>query len=350
MWHDAAHAVLKGNALAAKITLSTIADDLGVSTATVSLALRNSPLVAEATRARILQRSKEIGYVYDRRAASLRTQRSDIVGVLVRDIINPFFAEILRSIEAELGSNRQTFILCNHGDDIEVQEDFISTLMQFGADGVIMSPSVGTSAEDIAKVEENGLPVTLIARTVEGTDVPAFLGNDEAGFHLITQHLIQNGHKDIALVGGTRLTSTGRARRAGFARAFEEAGLPLPQREDLETPYDRKAGFAAVDKILAQGPAPTAIACCSDTVALGVMHGLRRRGLEPGRDIAVTGYDDIEEGAISSPPLTTVDDGHDEMGHLAARALFEKIQGKGVVTEGTLVAPKLRLRKSVTSL
>ncbi|MEL7230786.1 MAG: LacI family DNA-binding transcriptional regulator, partial [Pseudomonadota bacterium] len=87
--------------MAAKITLSTIADDLGVSTATVSLALRNSPLVAEATRARILQRSKEIGYVYDRRAASLRTQRSDIVGVLVRDIINPFFAEILRSIEAE---------------------------------------------------------------------------------------------------------------------------------------------------------------------------------------------------------------------------------------------------------
>lgn len=336
--------------MAAKITLSTIADDLGVSTATVSLALRNSPLVAQATRERILARSKEIGYVYDRRAASLRTQRSDIVGVLVRDIINPFFAEILRSIEAELGNNRQTFILCNHGDDIALQEDFISTLMQFGADGVIMSPSVGTSAEDIARVEENGLPVTLIARTVEGTNVPAFLGNDEAGFHLITKHLIDQGHRDIALVGGTRLTSTGRARRAGFARAFEEAGLPLPKREDLETPYDRKAGFAAVEQILAQGPAPTAIACCSDTVALGVMHGLRRRGIEPGRDMAVTGYDDIEEGSISTPPLTTVDDGHDEIGRRAARALFEKIQGKDQATKGALVEPKLRLRESVTTL
>lgn len=266
-----------------KITLSTIADDLGVSTATVSLALRDSPLVAESTREKVRLRAKEIGYVYDRRAASLRTQRSDIVGVLVRDIINPFFAEILRSIEAELGSNRQTFLLCNHGDDIALQEDFISTLMQFGADGVIMSPSVGTSSEDIARIEQNGLPVTLVARTVDNANVPAFLGNDEAGFHLITKYLIEQGHSDIALVGGTRLTSTGRARRAGFARAYQEAGLELPKRDDIETPYDRKAGYDAVEEILSQGKAPTAIACCSDTVALGAMHGLRSRGNRTGQ-------------------------------------------------------------------
>lgn len=333
-----------------KITLSTIADDLGVSTATVSLALRDSPLVAEATRTRVRERAKEIGYVYDRRAASLRTQRSDIVGVIVRDIINPFFAEILRSIEAELGSNRQTFLLCNHGDDIALQEDFISTLMQFGADGVIMSPSVGTSREDIEKIEKNGLPVTLVARTVEAATVPAFLGNDEPGFHLITQYLIQHGHRDIALVGGTRLTSTGRARRAGFARAFQEAGIELPKREDIETPYERKAGFEAVGQILSQGVAPTAIACCSDTVAMGVMHGLRSRGLEPGVDIAVTGYDDIGEASISAPPLTTVADGHDEMGRLAARALFDKIRGKQPETRARLIEPRLKIRKSVQSI
>lgn len=333
-----------------KITLSTIADDLGVSTATVSLALRDSPLVAEATRIRIRDRAKEIGYVYDRRAASLRTQRSDIVGVLVRDIINPFFAEILRSIEAELGTNRQTFILCNHGDDIELQNGFISTLMQFGADGVIMSPSVGTDAEDIARVEADGLPVTLVARTVEDANVPAFLGNDEAGFRLVTQYLIQQGHTDIALVGGTRLTSTGRARRRGFQAAFNEAGIALPKRKDIETPYDRKAGFAAVEEILMDGNAPTAIACCSDTVALGVMHGLRQRGIEPGRDIAVTGYDDIEEASISAPPLTTVHDGHDEIGKLAARALYAKIKGEKPNTKPVMIEPKLRIRDSVQKI
>lgn len=336
--------------MAPRITLSTIADDLGVSTATVSLALRDSPLVAEATREKVRQRAREVGYIYDRRAASLRTQRSDIVGVLVRDIINPFFAEILRSIEAELGTNRQTFILCNHGDDIELQEDFIATLMQFSADGVIMSPSVGTDAADIARLEENGLPVTLVARTVDNAQVPAFLGNDEAGFHLVTRYLIENGHRDIALVGGTRTTSTGRARRRGFANAYQEAGIPLPKRNDIETPYDRKAGFEAVDEIFSSGPPPTAIACCSDTVALGVLHGLRKRGLEPGRDIAVTGYDDIEEAAFSEPPLTTVADGHGEIGRLAARALFAKIKGETPSTEAVLIEPELKIRGSVNRI
>ncbi len=336
--------------MAAKITLSTIADDLKVSTATVSLALRDSPLVAEATREKIRIRAKEIGYVYDRRAASLRTQRSDIVGVLVRDIINPFFAEILRSIEKELGSNRQTFLLCNHGDDLELQSGFISTLMQFGADGVIMSPSVGTEVGDITRIEEAGLPVTLVARTVEGANVPAFLGNDEAGFQLVTKHLIENGHKDIALVGGTRLTSTGRARRRGYQNAFQETGLPVPDRDDIETPYDRKAGYAAVDKILAQGSPPSAIACCSDTVAFGVMHGLRQRGFEPGKDIAVTGYDDIEEASISGPALTTVNDGHDEIGRLAAKALYSKIKGEQPDTNAVLIEPTLQIRESVNKI
>lgn len=333
--------------LASKVTLSTIAYDLGISTATVSLALRDSPLVATATKDKVRARALEIGYVYDRRAASLRTQRSDIVGVLVRDIINPFFAEILRSIEAELGSNRQTFLLCNHADNIELQNEFISTLMQFGADGVIMSPSVGTTAEDIARVEANGLPVTLVARTVDGANVPAFLGDDETGFKLVTKHLIDHGHRDIVLVGGTRKTSTGRARRAGFAAAFAEAGFSLPNREDFETPYDRTAGFEAVKTILASGTPPTAIACASDTVAIGVMHGLRQNGLEPGKDVAVTGYDDIEEASISAPPLTTVADGHDEIGRLAARTLFAKIRKEDIEGKDVLIAPKLKVRASV---
>ncbi|MEL6751055.1 MAG: LacI family DNA-binding transcriptional regulator [Pseudomonadota bacterium] len=331
-----------------RITLATIAADLGVSTATVSLALRGSPLVAQKTSERVQARAKELGYVYDRRAASLRTQRSDIVGVIVRDVVNPFFAEILRAIEDELGQYRQTFLLCNHDDDLEKQEAFISTLQQFGADGVIMSPSVGTSVEDIARIADT-MPVTLVARTVEGTDVPAFLGDDSNGMAVIAKHLIDNGHRDIALLGGTRMTSTGRARRAGFARAFKEAGLDLPQREDVEAPYSREAGFHAVETILKSGQ-PTAIACCSDTLALGVMHGLRHHGLEPGRDVSVTGYDDITEASFSFPSLTTVADGHHQIGRLAAQALYAKIAGTGTPTGETHVEPQLRTRNSVTTI
>ena len=204
------------DALAQKIKLSTIADALGVSTATVSLALRDSPLVADATRDRIKEHARAIGYIYNRRAASLRTSRSGIVGVVVHDIMNPFFAEILRSIESELDRSRQTFILSNHYDQLEKQRTFIDTLLQLGADGVIMSPAIGTPAEDIIMAEENGLPAVLIARSVEGADVPVFRGDDAYGTGLATNHLISLGHKRIAMIGGTDQTSTGRDRYQGY--------------------------------------------------------------------------------------------------------------------------------------
>ena len=124
--------------MAQKVKLSTIADSLGLSTATVSLALRDSPLVAEVTRERIKCAARELGYIYNRRAASLRTSRSGIVGVCVHDIMNPFFGEILKSVENELDRQRQTFILCNHHDDLAKQRSFVDTLLQLGADGLIL--------------------------------------------------------------------------------------------------------------------------------------------------------------------------------------------------------------------
>ena len=130
--------------MAQKVKLSTIAESLGISTATVSLALRDSPLVAGATRDRIKEQARAMGYIYNRRAASLRTSRSGIIGVVVHDIMNQFYAEILKSIESELDRDRQTFILSNHYDSVEKQRNFIETLLQLGGDGVIMSPAIGT--------------------------------------------------------------------------------------------------------------------------------------------------------------------------------------------------------------
>ncbi len=157
--------------MAQQIKLSTIAETLGISTATVSLALRDSPLVASATRDKIKEQARALGYIYNRRAASLRTSRSGIIGVVVHDIMNPFYGEILKAIESELDRSQHTFILSNHYDSVEKQRNFIETLLQLGGDGVIMSPAIGTPPEDIIMAEENGLPAVLIARTVAGADV-----------------------------------------------------------------------------------------------------------------------------------------------------------------------------------
>ncbi len=220
--------------MAQKVKLSTIAETLGVSTATVSLALRDSPLVADATREKIKEKARALGYIYNRRAASLRTSRSGIIGVVVHDIMNPFYAEILRAIESELDRNRQTFILSNHYDLVEKQRNFIETLLQLGGDGVIMSPAIGTPAEDIRIAEDNGMPAILVARAVDDVDVPTFRGDDAHGIALATNHLIGLGHRSIAMVGGTDQTSTGRDRYRGYVEALRKAGIEVDP--DLRIP------------------------------------------------------------------------------------------------------------------
>jgi DNA-binding LacI/PurR family transcriptional regulator len=332
--------------LAQKIKLSTIADALGVSTATVSLALRDSPLVAVTTKERIKEHARLIGYIYNRRAASLRTSRSGIVGVVVHDIMNPFFAEILRSIESELDRSGQTFLLSNHYDQLEKQRSFIDTLLQLGADGVIMSPAIGTPAEDIRMAERNGLPTVLIARSVDGAEVPVFRGDDAYGIGLATNHLISLGHRVIAMIGGTDQTSTGRDRYQGYVAAMEKAGLDVRPSLRIPGPRTKQAGFEAAAQFLALKEKPTAAVCWNDLVAIGLMNGILRAGLQPGVDISVTGYDDLEEASIATPALTTVWNGQREVGRRAARVLLDRLAGIVVPPSQELIKPELHVRQS----
>jgi DNA-binding LacI/PurR family transcriptional regulator len=320
---------------------------LSVSTATVSLALRDSPLVADSTRERIKEHARAIGYIYNRRAASLRTSRSGIVGVVVHDIMNPFFAEILRSIESELDRSRLTFLLSNHYDQLEKQRTFIDTLLQLGADGVIMSPAVDTPASDIRMAEDNGLPAVLIARTVAGADVPVFRGDDAYGIGLATNHLISLGHRRIVMIGGTDQTSTGRDRYQGYVAAMAAAGLEVGPSWRLPGPRTKQAGFEAAAQFLAHGDRPTAAVCWNDLVAIGLMNGFARAGLTAGVDISVTGYDDLEEAAIAMPALTTVWNGQREVGRRAAQALLERLDDRSAhAGRQELIKPELHVRRS----
>ncbi len=334
-----------------KVKLSTIGESLGVSTATVSLALRDSPLVAEATRERVKAHALELGYIYNRRAASLRTSKSGILGVVVHDIMNPFYGEILRSIEMELDRSRQTFILSNHYDRVEKQRDFLETLMQLGADGVIMSPAIDTPKEDMELLTQNGLPTVFIARSVPGVDLPVFRGDDKFGISLATNHLISLGHKRIAMIGGTDQTSTGRDRYEGYVSAMRKAGLEVKDEWRIEGPRTKAAGFEAASQFLALPDKPTGAVCWNDLSAIGLMNGIARAGLTPGVDISVTGYDDLEEAAIATPALTTVWNGQPEVGRLAARALLDRIEGKHTPDgDLTLIKPELHIRQSTSRM
>lgn len=336
--------------MAQKIKLSTIAETLGVSTATVSLALRDSPLVAAVTRERIKEQARALGYIYNRRAASLRTSRSGIIGVVVHDIMNPFYAEILKAIESELDRDRQTFILSNHYDSVEKQRNFVETLLQLGGDGVIMSPAIGTPPEDIRLAEDNGMPAILIARSIDGLDVPIFRGDDSYGISLATNHLIGLGHRVIAMVGGTDQTSTGRDRYHGYVNALRKANIEVDPGLRIPGPRTKQGGFEAAVHFLSLPQKPTAAVCWNDLVAIGLMNGIARAGLVPGRDVSVTGYDDLEEAAIATPALTTVWNGQSEVGRNAARALLDKLSGSHEPDGIHLIKPEMRIRQSTGPL
>jgi DNA-binding LacI/PurR family transcriptional regulator len=327
-----------------RITLSQLAAQLEVSTATVSLALRDNPSVSAETRRRVQALAAEMGYIYNRQAASLRTSRTNIVGVVVHDVLNPYFAEVFRAVEEELEASGVTILICNHRDDIERQTTFVRVLQQQNADGLVICPSPGTTSAHIEAIVRTGMPVTIICRDVDGAPVPTVRGDDATGMAIITRHLIAKGHRRLAYLGGRLDISSGRDRHAGFLAAMHEAGLePVADVADLMRAADGRAGIA---RILAEGAAPTAVVCFNDPVAFGAMSGLVRAGLRPGVDVAVTGYDDVEEAESWSPPLTTVRNGSGDIGREAARAILALVAGSDQPFERLLITPQIAIRES----
>jgi DNA-binding LacI/PurR family transcriptional regulator len=330
-----------------RVTLSQIAAHLQVSTATVSLALRGSPAVAEETRKRVQAIANELGYIYNRQAASLRTARTFIVGVVVHDVMNPYFAEIFQAIEAELELHGLTILICNHRDEVARQRTFVSILQQQSADGLIICPSIDTTAEEIDRLLATGMPMTIMCREVEGvSDVPMVRGDDHRGTYEMTKHLIAEGHRRIVMAGGRHQTSSGRDRASGYFDAMRDAGLEAGAEAHIGELTTQRDGYLAVDQILAMAPRPTAVVCFNDRVAFGVMAGLTRAGLKPGIDIAVTGYDDVEGADATAPTLTTVRNGSIEIGQQAARAILAEIEGREPPFMRLIIQPHMEIRES----
>ena len=328
-----------------RLTLAMIAERLGLSTATVSLALRDAPSVAEETRQRVRQVAEDLGYIYNRSAASLRTSRSNIVGVLVHGVLNPYFAELVAALDEHLTRRQLTVLLGNHGDDFQRQGHFLDLLLQYRADGLILCPSAGTTPGDLRRLARANLPTVLVARDVPGAEAtPVVRGDERTGLRLATRHLIDLGHRRIAFVGGRPQSAAGRERLAGDEEAMESAGLSGEAELGFPDVITRRGGRDIAPAVVAARP--TAIVAFNDLVAFGLLAALSDRGIRPGRDMAVVGYDDIGEAADWSPGLTSVWNGQQEVGRIAADRLASLIAGAPPGERIHLVTPDLRVRET----
>lgn len=330
-----------------KVTVSDVAAASGVSRAAVSLVLQDSNRVSAATKVRVRQVMADLGYVYDRRAANLRTQKSMIVGLIVTNVRNPYFAELTMAIEQRLHNAGYTLLLGYSHDEHDRQRRLLATMTEHRVDGVVMLPAAETTPESLAPLSST--PHVLIARRVRGHNADyAGVANVKAG-GLLGRHLIDMGARNIAFVGGPAGSIARTERERGLRRELESAGLSIAPENSIGSPSTPAGGIEGAEKLLEQGGPLDVIVCYSDAVAFGVVHTLHERGLRVGRDVAVAGFDDTLETRHQNPPLTSVATFPERIGEEAARLLLERVDQPDREPRSFIVPPQLNVRESTAA-
>jgi LacI family transcriptional regulator len=333
-----------------KLTVIDLARATGVSKSTVSLVLQGSPLVKEETRARVSRAMHDLGYVYNRGAANLRQARSKIVGIIVNDLTNSFFAELAVGVDMIVQGGGYVQFLGHSAEDVQRQSELFASMREHGVAGLIVSPARGTQAADLKPLVESGIPVVLAMRSIPGVKLSSLLSDNIAGAKAAVQHLLELGHRRIAFLGGFVDTQVFSERAQGYRDALIAAGIAVEESCIVPTAASRAGGVEAIGLLLAAGGEPvTAALCFNDAVAFGVCDGLRARKLEPGLDFSVVGFDDVIEARTAVPALTTVSVNPQRMGQQAAQLLFKQINAGKAEAEAVRTAARLVVRDSTAA-
>lgn len=328
------------------VTLQQVANHAGVSRATASLVMRGSPSVSETTREKVLTSMQQLGYVYDRVAANLRSKTSSTVGLIIMELANPFYSELLEGIHSELDKHGKTIILGTTFDSPTIQDRLLSTMLENRVGGIILSAVPGSPREPIDRICRLGIPMVLVGRKLPGAKCDYVGIDNELGAKLAIEHLIHKGHNRIAFLGGFSQLSSRQGRKKGYDLALHNAGLEIDDSLVIESPATREGGTQAIQKLLRVPNPPTAAFCYNDAIAIGAMMKMNEIGLIPGHDMAIVGFDDIPEAIIFTPKLTTVSSFPRLMGTHAASLLYARMNGLDTEPQDVILEPKLNIRDS----
>ncbi|MDM5304412.1 LacI family DNA-binding transcriptional regulator [Peribacillus frigoritolerans] len=329
-----------------RVTLQQVAKHAGVSTSTASLIVRNNPRISEATRKKVLKSMHELGYVYDRIAANLRSQSSDTVGIIITDISNTFFSEFLIGVHDALDEVGYTVLLGTTFDSVAKQDHLLSTMMEHRVGGLILCPVSESSQDTIERLNEIDTPMVLAVRELPGVNSD-YVGIDyPEGARIAVDHLLGKGHKRIALLGGIKESSTWIERMEGYREALSRAGLEVDETLVIDSAPTREGGLEAVLKVLENPNPPTAIFCFSDLIAFGVMQGLMMKGITPGKDMDIVGFDNVPVAEIYHPPLTTISSFPRRIGKEAANLLYQQMEKIEREQQRIILNPELIIRES----
>jgi LacI family transcriptional regulator len=322
-------------------TIRDVAEQAGVSIATVSRVLNDRADVSVETRERVREIARSVGYTADPAARGLVTQRTQLVAVVVganaghRDLSLLFFGHVLAAISRRLAKGGYDALLLQ---PLEVG-------LHHRFDAAIL---IGVDGNDplVTDMWVRSLPYVGVDVRVGGRR-NAFVGSDHAaGVRLALAHLYELGHRRIAHIAGARNTVAGAGRIAAFQREARVLGLDLPEAYVREADFSSAGGYRAMSELLALDERPTGVVAASDLMALAALQAIRDAGLEPGRDVAVVGFDDLEAAALAHPPLTTIRQDRERLGTLAAERAIELIEHPDTRPPDTILPVELVVRAS----
>ncbi|WP_236241450.1 LacI family DNA-binding transcriptional regulator [Streptomyces sp. CC228A] len=310
----------------AKVTRDDVARLAGTSTAVVSYVINNGPRpVAPATRERVLAAIKELGYRPDRVAQAMASRRTDLIGMIVPDARQPFFAEMAHAVERAAADRGKMVLVGNSDYRNERELHYLRAFLGMRVAGLILV-SQGLSRQAAAEIEAWDARLVLLHERPEAIDDVAVVTDDIGGAQLATRHLLEHGHPYVACMGGVEGTpAVGDPvtdHVEGWRRAMQEAGLPTEDRL-FHAPFNRYDAYEVALKILSGPDRPPAIFCSTDDQAIGVLRAARELRLDVPGDLAVAGFDDVKEAALTDPPLTTVSSDRPAMGRAAVDLVLD---------------------------
>lgn len=326
-----------------RVTLLDVARHAGVSRATASLVIRKSPLVGADTRARVEATMEQLGYVYNMGAARLRADRSLTIGVVIPNLTNPFFAELLAGIETVIDAAGMVVILVNSGDHVERQDMLMTRMREHGVDGIILCPAAGTDTGLVERMAEWHLPLVQVLRRV--SQEVDYAGVDYAqGMRQAVDHLSELGHREIAFAVHGPVHSAYDERIEGFQQAMQARGLGAEK--IVRVPHQISA-IAGAAHLFSAGPAAsTAVVCFNDVVALGLSAGLYDLGIQVGRNFSLIGFDDVADAEAMRPKLTSVSTFPEAIGEGAANLLLDRLANPELAPRKLVKETKLNIRQS----
>lgn len=334
------------------VTIYDIAKKAKVSPMTVSRVINNSGNIRVATREKVEKAIKELGYIPNEAARSLTSNQTKTLGLILTDITNPFFAKVARGAEAKAMETGYRILLANTDEDFEKEKSYTDMMISARVDGVIMTPTNDESLKHVERLNQHNIPTVLLDRTVEGFEGDCVLGDSYKGSRELVRHLIDYGHKNIALVNGPRNISTSRERERGYVETLKLNDLPIHENYISEFDFrsmEPHAAHSIVEKLMSldEDKRPTAIFASNNFIAISVIQSLRQMNLRVPEDVSIVCFDEIEPVEYFDPFFTVAAQPATEFGKISLQYLVERLENDGLEqSRKVILPPDIHIRKS----